>query len=196
MITKNTIRIAPLLFDFLGWIDYNEKQNWPIREIAELRSSFIMAIWNNDTGELREFCKQVIRLQQYRYQLNGTAGVETRSWIPKELEQQFVSIPFDPKKPITVLPKTISNQDDPGIVLQQCLFSEDLQKILSIKVSQMTDPAFIYFSEMIDALEWFAAFQSPFWFTYHPERIPSALHHHFWFIDEHYLGEKHFVHES
>ena len=191
--TKNTIRVSHLLFDFLGWIDYNEKQNWPENEIEKLRTGFINAIWNNDITALQDFCKKVIRLQDYRYQLNGTAGVETKQWIPEGLEQHFHSVPFDPNSPVTKLTKTLLNQNDPGIILQECLYSEDLQKILSIKVSRMVDHQFIYFSEMIDALQWFSDFQTHFWFTYHPELIPKGLRGHFWFIDDKYLGEKQFI---
>jgi hypothetical protein len=197
MKTKNTIRVSHLLFDFLGWVDYNDNQNWPKNEMEKLRSSFISAIWDNDIIELQDFYKRVIRLQQYRYKLNGAAGVETKQWIPKGLEKQFCLLPFDPHAVVTKIPKTIWNQHDPGIILQESLLSEDLQKTLSIKVSRMTDHQFMYFSEMIDALQWFSDFQTQFWFTYHPELIPKGLYHHFWFIDDNYLGEKDFIyHES
>ena len=196
MTTSNTIRISHLLFDFLGWVDYPLHQNWPKAQTGTLRLAFVEAIWNNDVAVLQEFCTKVMRLQDYRYQLNGTAGVETKEWIPQGLEQQFRTIRFDAESPVTQISKTPLNQHDPGIILQQCLFSEDVQKILSIRLSLMNDEHFIYFSEMIDALEWFSDFQSQFFFTYHPEAIPKELHHHFWFIDEHYLGEKLFTHHE
>lgn len=191
---RDTIRVSHLLFDFIGWVDYFENQHLPISEIEKLRMDLIHAVWNNDSHELKEFCTQVIRLQQYRYKLNGAAGVETREWIPKGLEHQFHAIPFNPGDPIKRLHKTFWNKYDPGIVLQDCMLPGDqFEKRLSIKFTEMTATQLIYFSGLIDSLEWFADSQTQFWFTYRPYLIPAQLERHFWFIDENYLGERDFV---
>lgn len=190
---EKPVRMSHLLFDFIGWTDYRANQNLPRNELERLRTDFIDAIWNNPIEELELFCNEVIRLQQYRYSLNGAAGVETKEWIPKGMENDFIPVPFDPRASIQKLKKTSYNSNDPGIILQDCLGSDDLQKELSLKLSQMSDVLLIYFSQMIDALEWFSDSQTRFWFTYHPERIPERLKDHFWFIDENYLGEKEFL---
>jgi hypothetical protein len=194
---EKDIRVSHLLFDFIGWVDYFDNQNFPVSEIQKLRNDFINAIWNNEQEELVRFCKDVIRLQRYRYKLNGTAGVERTEWIPKGLEKYFSPVPFDPKERIKKLQRTWWNQYDAGIILQDCLLSNHLEKALSIKLTEMNDSQLIYFSNLIDSLEWFSDSQTQFWFTYHAELIPPPLHGHFWFIDENYLGEKDFaVNES
>jgi hypothetical protein len=142
---------------------------------------FIQKIQGLSKHDFDDYCKQIVSWQDFAYQLAGSVGTESEDNIPEGQEALFKRDYFR-KRRQGELTEDHGNGNDPGIIIQKCVTSNNPREQFIYTIKKMNKEEFVSFCQTIELLAYFAATQSGSFFSHYPSLI-SDDDDRFWFND-------------